>query len=156
MHFFRAVYNDAVLKEGFIANRVYAIESVREFESMRQFAAEVPADKQKIRLTIDPRPVCFDTLVSITDSSLISLKFLTGLYITYKPKKILKTEVTKLPAGKKKIDFNWNSSLLQLHLDEAMIDKRGSISDYETFLIRGFWGEKRVGDQLPFEYKPPD
>ncbi len=156
MHFLRSVYNNTVLKEGFITNQVYGIESIREFEAMRQFAVEVSKNKQRNRLTIDPRPVRFDTLISKTDSSLISLKFLNGLYVTYNPKKSLSTEVAKLPAGEKKIDFNWSRSLLQLHLDEALIDKRGSIYDYETFLIKGFWGEKRVGDQMPFEYIPID
>lgn len=154
MHFFRSIYNNTVLKEGFITNQVYAIENVRDFESMRQFAVEVSEDKQRSRLTIDRRPVHFNTLISLSDSSLVSLKFLTGLYVTYNPKKSMTS--IKLPEGTKKIDFNWNSSLLQLHLDEALIDKRGSIADYETFLIKGIWGERRVGDQLPFEYKPPD
>jgi hypothetical protein len=39
-------------------------------------------------------------------------------------------------------------------VNKIVIDKRGSYEDYKSFRLEGAWGEKRLGDQLPFEYEP--
>ena len=41
-----------------------------------------------------------------------------------------------------------------IFLLDAEIDSRGSYSDSRALLIQGFWGRKRIGDQLPYEYVP--
>ncbi|NNU34479.1 hypothetical protein HK413_10800 [Mucilaginibacter sp. S1162] len=46
-------------------------------------------------------------------------------------------------------------SILNLFLDKAIVDRKGSYTDYRTFLIQGNWGRRRIGDQLPFEYQLP-
>jgi hypothetical protein len=47
-------------------------------------------------------------------------------------------------------------SIMTLFLENAILDKKGSYVDYRSFYIQGFWGKKRLGDQLPFEYQPGD
>lgn len=119
---------------------------------------------------MNPYPVSFDTLVTTLDSSFISFKF-TALNVTYNPKKVARLQrkevkrqekTTNKPLEKTSqddlltVDPTGESSQLLLHLKEAIIDARGSaFSGSQTFLIRGSWANKRIGDQLPFEYLPP-
>ncbi|TSJ44141.1 carboxypeptidase-like regulatory domain-containing protein [Mucilaginibacter corticis] len=159
MHFLRAVYANTVLKEGFITNQL--------FRSKNQW------DKQNY---VDPNPVRFDTLVTVINSSHVSFKF-KAINIAYDPKKaarLLNHETTKEEKqeeanarlfGKSNSQTSTvlvtqtnNNSQLLLYLKEAVIDARGSVfTGYiKTFLIRGEWANKRIGDQLPFEYQPPN
>lgn len=147
MHFLRSVYNSTVLQEGFIANQLIKSSNILDG-----------------RIYMNPNPAKFSSLVNRVDSSFVSYKF-NGLNIVYRPKKaslelskgeskviidIYPDERNLLP-----IDATGKSSQLLLHLKEAVIDARGSVySGYQTFLIRGLWSEKRLGDQLPFEYLP--
>ena len=139
MHFLRSVYQNTVLKEGFLAHHVF---SSNFYEAM-----------QATQLSIDPRPVLFDTIAYIVDSAFVSLKFSNGLYVSYDPKKAAKIK-SDTDAEPEYIFLNYGGSLLQLYLNEALIDKKGSPAHYNTFFIEGFWGEKRLGDLLPFEYNP--
>ncbi|TCD11145.1 carboxypeptidase-like regulatory domain-containing protein [Pedobacter frigidisoli] len=147
MHFLRSAYNNTVLQEGFIANQL--IKSSNIFDE---------------RIYRNPNPAKFSSLVNRVDSSFVSYKF-NGLNIVYRPKKasleIVRGEskviIDSYPDDRNllPIDATGKSSQLLLHLKEAIIDARGSVySGYQTFLIRGLWSEKRLGDQLPFEYQP--
>ncbi|WP_276089663.1 carboxypeptidase-like regulatory domain-containing protein [Pedobacter sp. JY14-1] len=139
MHFLRSVYQNTVLKEGFLAHHVF---SSTFYESM-----------QATQLSIDPRPVRFDTIVNIVDSAFVSLKFSNGLYVNYEPRKASKIKSDTSPEAEN-IFLNYGGTSLKLYLNEALIDEKGSLGHYNTFFIEGFWGEKRLGDQLPFEYHP--
>ncbi|MGY4383585.1 hypothetical protein ACVWYN_000604 [Pedobacter sp. UYP24] len=139
MHFFRSVYQNTVLKEGFLTHHVF---STQFYEAM-----------QAKDLSIDPRPVQFDTLVYIVDSAFVSLKFKNELYVHYNPKEASRIKLdAKMEA--ETILLNYDGSLLKLYLNEALIDKKGSLGHFNTFFIEGFLGKKRLGDQLPFEYYP--
>jgi hypothetical protein len=139
MHFLRSVYTNTALKEGFITHQAY---------------------KQKTwgdgTIKIDPRPVKFDTVVTVIDTSFISLKF-TSFYVVYDPKKAAEISTQNIKPAEKTIPQTSNSSQLILHLPEAIVDGKGSYTDYRAFLLKGgHWSASRIGDRLPFEYQPPD
>lgn len=148
MHFLRALYisKDNALREGFLTNTVFE-ETAKPWERL---------SARMNRVLVDPREVGFDTLVTVIDTSFISLKFHGGLFTVYYPKVVakIKSVVTGGNEGKVWKSFINDASILRLTLKEAVIDSRGSFTNYHAFLIRGSWGEKRVGDQLPFEYQP--
>jgi hypothetical protein len=148
MHFLRSIYvsKDNALKEGFLTNTVFE-ETAKPWERL---------SVRMSRVLVDPREVGFDTLVTVIDTSFISLKFHGGLFtVNYaKPVAKIKSIITGGNGEKVWKSFINDASILQLALKEAIIDSRGSFTNYHAFLIRGSWGEKRVGDQLPFEYQP--
>jgi hypothetical protein len=144
MHFLRSVYWNTTLKEGFLAYHLFA-DSIK----LDRFNDEY------VKVSIDTRPIKFDSLVTVLDTSFISLKF-THLYIIYNPKNAAVAAVKDITAGKKSFELTNKGSTIKLYLKEAIIDQKGSYADYRTFLIRGNWSRKRVGDQLPFEYHPND
>jgi len=145
MHYLRSVYAGNGMEEGFISNQM--VKSSNVFDP---------------KIYMKPDPVNFDTLVRTVDNSFVSFKF-TGLHVAYNPKKasrlMTRMPETKSPADESDLspmDQTGKSSQLILHLDEAIIDERGSIlTGYKTFLIRGNWANKRIGDQLPIEYPAP-
>jgi hypothetical protein len=148
MHFLRAIYagKDKALKEGFLTNTVFE-ETAKPWERL---------SVRMSRVLVDPREVGFDTLVTVIDTSFISLKFHGGLFTVNYAKPVAKIKSVITGGNGEKIwkSFINDASILQLALNEAIIDSRGSYTNYHAFLIRGSWGEKRVGDQLPFEYQP--
>lgn len=135
MHFLRALYSNTVLKEGFIANQLYVLKN-----SFGNFHA-------------DPRPVKFDTIVNVLDTSFIAAKF-SSLYVNYDKKKAAKLATMSADSVKKRLVMSPTGSVLNLYLKEAVIDSRGNYVDYRTFLLQGLWGRRGIADQLPFEYQP--
>jgi hypothetical protein len=148
MHFLRAIYvsKDNALKEGFLTNTVFE-ETGKPCEHL---------NARMNRVLVDPRQVGFDSLVTVIDTSFVSLNFHGGLFTVYYPKAVAKVKaiLTGGNGGKVWKPFVNDASILQMALKEAVIDSRGNFTNYHAFLIRGSWGEKRVGDQLPFEYQP--
>lgn len=151
MHFFRAVYKgmDQPLKEGFITQSIIS-QDVKFVVNSRMVGAQTTA-------LVDPRITSFDTLVNLVDTAFISLKFKRGLAVVYNPKKAL-TKARGAAAIQsdrtESVILNKNISTLQLGQNEALIDSRGNITNYPAALIKGYWGDMRIGDQLPFEYQP--
>lgn len=155
MHFLRSVYANTLLEEGFVANQM--VKSSNIFDP---------------KAYMIPTPVKLSKFVSKLDSSFVSYKF-NALNISYNPDKAIRLKKQlpetaeidlkilndKMPneIGFPAVDASGKNSQLLLYLKEALIDERGSVyTGYKTFLIRGYWSEKRLADQLPFEYLPPD
>lgn len=96
------------------------------------------------------------TLVNVNDfvkpldSNFIELKYKHPLYIRYD-----ENAREQYSGNPKRLDAQTGNdgTLLRLYLPEAVIDKKGSYVDYKSFLVKGYWGGKRIGDQLPFEYQ---
>lgn len=138
MHFLRSVYTNTVLQEGFIINPVIG----------NRYSY---ADKQ---IYYDARPVRFDTLMHVIDSSFISLKFGTVMF-TFDPKKAASIK-TNSPYPIRKIKtIDKNTTTIKLYAPEVIIDRTGAHRRFTDFLIEGKLANARVGDQLPFEYQPP-
>jgi len=143
MHFLRSVYYNTTLKEGFLSNHLFI-----EPQSRGRNQEDVKM------IVIEPRPVKFDTLVTIIDTSFISLKF-SPLYVIYDPKKV--AAVTHSKVGytmKQRIKLDDEASVIKTYLKEAIVDRTGNYTDFRDFFIEGYLARKRVGDQLPFEYQP--
>ncbi|GAA4098726.1 hypothetical protein GCM10022392_23260 [Mucilaginibacter panaciglaebae] len=145
MHFLRAVFNNVTLNEGFVTNQMYQSNGKHYY---------------------NPNPIKFDTLVTAINTSFVSFKF-TGLRIVYDPVK-----ATALMASDHTAAANSHIIMEDISAPEktaseselilslkggAVVDAAGRVfSGYlRSFLIRGAWTYKRVGDQLPFEYQPP-
>ena len=133
MHFLRSVYANSSLKQGFMVHQVL---------------------KGPEGLYFDKALLDLKTITTVADSSFVYLSF-TSIYAVYDPKKAAKAQVQEPLSQLRGAGFDNKSSLLKLYLDEAIIDSKGSYADYRSFLIQGNWSRKRLGDQLPFEYKPP-
>jgi hypothetical protein len=142
MHFLRSVFSNTTLQEGFIVNTLY------KFSYKDKDTYDGPT------VSIDTRPIRFDSLMTRIDSSLISLKF-SPVYVSYKPKKAAEITSEGSSAKNKEVDLDdKNSSVVKLPLKEAVIDRKGSYLNYRAFVLKGEFGAKRIGDQLPFEYQP--
>lgn len=134
MHYLRALYANTTRKEGFMT---YTITNNVE------------------PLKLDPTPVDMEQFLFTVDSNFVELKFKRRLYIFHDEKKAAvadqatKEESITQSMGKE-------GSIMRLFLENAILDKKGSYVDYRSFYIQGYWGKKRLGDQLPFEYQPGD
>jgi len=143
MHFLRSVYANNTLENGFIARPLYGYGTIR--------MDTTTTDVYKVK--VKDRPVKFDTLVTAIDSNFSAFRF-KQLYVIYNPKKAA-------AFGKNTYDEKKNmvilpkATLLRLAAEAAIIDKKGSYTDYRDFFIQGYWARARVADQLPVEYKPP-
>ena len=139
MHFFRAVFTNTTLQEGFVVYQLHG--------------DDIDYSSDLVRFSSPASPESF-----------VFYKF-KGLYISYNPKKaarLLKKSdnpvyVAASAKLKSLVKIPAYESKLFLFPKEAVIDARGSVATgyFTTFLIIGDWIKKRVGDQLPFEYQPP-
>lgn len=143
MHFLRAVYLNTVLKEGFLTYGLY-----------KDTTRKTRLGESVTVVGIKTHPVKFDTLVSVIDTSFVSFRF-NHLYATYDPAGAATVLAKRDLPMKKVFVLTDQGSTIKLYLNEAIIDRRGSYADYRTFLIKGDWSRRRIGDQLPFEYQPP-
>jgi hypothetical protein len=141
MHYLRSVYSNTVTKEGFVTNQLFSAYNIKSD----------PASLD--RIAIDPRPLRYDTLATVIDTSFMALKS-PDFYLTYDPKKA-NAKPKKAPKKNRiNTELDYNGSIIRLPLKEAIIDRKGSYTDYRAFYIHGNLARRRVGDQLPFEYQP--
>lgn len=143
MHFLRSVYANNTLENGFITRPLLGYGTIR-FDTTR-------IDKYKVM--VKDQPVKFDSLVTVIDSNFSAFRF-KQLYVIYDPGKAA-LFATHTDDRKKNMVILPKATLLRLATDVAIIDKKGSYTDYRDFFIQGYWAKERVGDQLPVEYKPP-
>jgi hypothetical protein len=147
-HFLRSVYANNTLENGFIAKKLVGYGRYHAIDTLRD----------PDRLIVINQPVKFDTLITAIDSNFISVKF-KQLYIIYDPKKAAAIQLEALKKNTiiqpKTTIFNDDASLLTLTTDQALIDKKGSYTDYRNFFIKGYWAQARVGDELPVDYVSP-
>lgn len=129
MHYLRALYVNRTREEGFLT---YAMQNV------------LPP------VVISPNPVATQQIVRRVDSNFIALTYTKRLYVVYDKKKA--EDTPKLSNRDSEVrELEKMGSILMLN---AQIDNRGKYSDQQKLLIQGFWGKKRIGDQLPFDYTP--
>lgn len=143
MHFLRSVYANNTLENGFIARPLYSYGTIRYDTTVMDI----------YKVIVKNRPVKFDSLLTPIDTIFTAFRF-KKLYVIYDPKKAARFAANGTDQKKNIVIVN-NASLLTLSTDVAIIDKKGSYTDYRDFFIQGFWAKARVGDQLPVEYKPP-
>jgi hypothetical protein len=141
MHYLRSVYSNTVAKEGFVTNQLFSAHNIKND----------PLSSDKI--AIDPRLLRYDTLATVIDTSFITLKS-PDFCLTYDPKKA-NAKAKKAPKSNRvSTELDYNGSIIRMPFKEAIIDRKGSYTDYRAFYIHGNLARRRVGDQLPFEYQP--
>lgn len=130
MHYLRSLYAGTSRQEGFLIFDVWDYE---------------------LPVIIGASPVIPEEIVHRTDSTMMA--FNNGeirYYILYDKKKA--AMVYKSDKRTKQLDKLDNTG--SMFMTDAKIDSRGSYSDNKLLSIEGFWGSKRIGDQLPVEYDP--
>lgn len=130
MHYLRALHTNKTMEEGFLTYQI--------------LSREMPP------VVIAPNAVYTEQLINRVDSTFINFRYKDLLYSIYDKKKASEQikpvkELTAIVAVAK------TGSIFRL---DAEIDKQGSYSDYKNYEIHGYWGQKRLGDQLPLEYNP--
>jgi hypothetical protein len=128
MHYLRALYKNKTQEEGFLTHVIKNVD---------------------FPLIIDPTPVYTEQLIERADSNFITFKYKKRLYTVYDKKKVASLAPSK--GSWEIIEMDETGSVLQL---DAQVDVRGSYAGYKNLLIQGFWGRKRIADQLPLEYDP--
>jgi hypothetical protein len=130
MHYLRSLYAGTSRKEGFL---VYDLWS----------------DEMPIRTSV--APVVAEDIVRRPDSTMMVFNNgQTKYYIVYDKKKAARED--KPDNRTKQLDVLDDTG--SMFMTDAQIDSRGSYSDNKTLSIQGYWGSKRIGDQLPVEYDP--
>ena len=134
MHYLRSLYANTTRQEGFLT---YSITNNIE------------------PLKLEPTPVNMEQFLFTIDSNFVELRFKRRFYIQHDVKKaaVADDTTTSEPLTK---SMGKEGSIMRLFLENAILDKKGSYVDYRSFYIQGYWGKKRLGDQLPFEYQPGD
>ncbi|MES2429016.1 MAG: carboxypeptidase regulatory-like domain-containing protein [Bacteroidota bacterium] len=145
MHFLRSVYANTTLENGFITKPLYGYATIKYDTATVQL---------KDKIIIQDRPVKFDSLITAVDTNFTSFKFKQQLYVTYNPKSALRFQSNRSDT-REIVALDQKGSVLRLESNQAIIDKKGSYTDYRDFFIYGYWAAARVGDQLPVEYKSP-
>ncbi|MFD2147591.1 hypothetical protein [Mucilaginibacter antarcticus] len=143
MHFLRSVYANNTLENGFIVRPMYG------YKRLKVDGYTIDPDMAVIK----DRLVQFDSLITVIDTGFMSFKF-SMLYVNYAPQKAATFALNRSDAKKNKYSDS-KTSILKLATEQAIIDEKGSYTDYRDFYIHGNWARARVGDQLPVEYKPP-
>ena len=145
MHFLRSAYANNTLENGFITKPMYGYATYKYGDDTIRLQDHI---------IIKNRSVMFDSLLTAIDTNFTSFKFKQPLFITYDPKAAayFASHQSDIKEG---ASVNGKGSILKLVTSQAIIDKKGSYTDYHDFFIQGYWATTRVGDQLPIEYTPP-
>jgi hypothetical protein len=139
MHFLRSLYTNTVLKEGFLCYQMYpGLPKMFTYRSVY----------------LDLRPIKFDSLITVADSGFVSFKF-HRFYAVYDPKKAAKIKDQNISSEIKNVSAPDHGTIIVPWKTDAIIDRKGSLTNYLALKRWGEWGGQRIGDQLPFEYQPP-
>ena len=134
MHYMRSLYKGSTAREGFF---FYSIK-----------------DAGKKTQHIDTKRLSRQEIATSVDTTFLDIKFSDPLYLVYDTASATTEATVSEEERITKALNDKTGSVMELYLDKATIDAKGSIVDYRSFLIKGNWGIKRIGDQLPFEYQP--
>lgn len=129
MHYLRSIYKGDIKSEGFLT---YKVTNTR-----------LPAE-------INVNPVLPKRITQKIDDNLIELKYKGRLYIIYN-KELAARNYSFDKKDKIIMQFKDTGSVFGT---DGQIDSKGNYFNYKALLIQGYWGRKRIGDQLPYEYIP--
>ncbi len=138
LHFLRSVFSKKVLANGFITHKLLS---------------DMPAAlDEATQISVEAQPLNYDTLTSHTDTSFVQFEA-PIFYLVYNPKKASGLKTTGTPATNEVL-IDEEGTIIKLPLTKAVLDKKGSYTDYRAFLLRGKMAKLRIADLLPFEYQP--
>jgi len=129
MHYLRSLYRGTAQIEGFVTYKVL---------------------NTRLPIDIDIDPMKSGRLIKQIDESLIEIKYKRRLYTIYN--KNLAARNFSFKKDERIIkELDEHGSIFKT---DGKIDSKGNYIDYTELLVQGFWGRKRIGDQLPYEYVP--
>ncbi|WP_222104051.1 carboxypeptidase-like regulatory domain-containing protein [Mucilaginibacter corticis] len=146
MHFLRSVYANNTSENGFITKSIDGYATMKNQDEKTTLLIDRPI--------VSNRTISFDSLITALDTNFMSFKFRQQLYVTYNPGTATRINGNQADF-QRGITIDPKGSILKLVTDRAVIDKKGSYTNYSDFFIHGYWAKARVGDQLPVEYQPP-
>lgn len=129
MHYLRSLYAGTSRQEGFLIYKLLVAVPPMFYESI---------------------PLPPEQVIDRSEKNLISLKTDKPLYILYDKKVAAKSD----PGYVSQLPLMFLGEYGSIFGTDARIDSRGSFTDYQKLLIKGFWALRRVADQLPWEYMP--
>jgi hypothetical protein len=129
MHYLRSVYQGTAESEGFLTFKVL---------------------NTRLPIDIDIDPIKSARIIKQIDNSFMEIKYKRRLYTIYN--KDLAAHNFSFKKDERIIkELDENGSIFKT---DGKIDSKGNYIDYTELLVQGFWGRKRIGDQLPYEYVP--
>lgn len=132
MHYLRALYNNVTRENGFFTYKV--------------------KNDGKPPLAVDPKLLSTPKIAKHIDSTFLQIQFPGKIYVVYDTYDRMSEDLNVNNQRLKQAMTRRTGSMMYLYLKKAIVDARGRYVDYKSFLIQEFWGGKRLGDQLPFEY----
>ncbi|WP_214070298.1 carboxypeptidase-like regulatory domain-containing protein [Mucilaginibacter sp. dw_454] len=130
MHYLRSLYAGTTRQEGFLVYKI--VSSI-------------------FPIVIETIPIPAEQIIKRSETSLITFRYDARFYIVYDKKKAAKPDPTHVGTDELNNLYYYGS----IFNTDARVDSRGSFTNYDHIFIQGFWGRKRVADQLPWEYMPP-
>ncbi|MFP5081525.1 carboxypeptidase-like regulatory domain-containing protein [Pedobacter sp. JCM 36344] len=129
MHYLRSLYKGTTEKEGFLTYKVLNI---------------------RLPIDIETDPVKCAKLLKQVDSNLIAIKYKRRIYTIYN--KALAARGFSFKKSERIVkELDDRGSIFKT---DGKIDSKGNYINYKELLVQGYWGRKRIGDQLPYEYVP--
>lgn len=129
MHYLRSIYKGDIKTEGFLTYKV--------------LNTRLPAE-------INVNPINPKQFTHKIDSNLLKIKYKRRLYIIYN-KELAARNYSFEKKDRIVMQFKDTGSVFST---DGQIDSKGNYFNYQALLIQGYWGRKRIGDQLPYEYVP--
>jgi len=172
-HFLRSVFTNTSLQEGFIASQMYERNGQRYHDRRPvKFDTIVTAiDTNFISLKFKALYIVYDKLKATQELKKLDSISRQPNLVSVDPANTMVTvnETSSyrndpLQKGHSVIIISTTSSAKPIYQSELIsyaknivVDDRGRVfgGTLLSFLIRGTWTYKRVGDQLPYEYQPP-
>ncbi|MFD2871210.1 carboxypeptidase-like regulatory domain-containing protein [Mucilaginibacter ximonensis] len=130
MHYLRALYAGKSREEVFLVYKILSPVFPLVYESI---------------------PIVAEQIIKRPEKSLITFRYDKRFYIVYDKKAAARTD----PKHANEVQLDNLDYYGSIFNTDARVDSRGAMTSYDKLLIQGFWGRKRVADQLPFEYVPP-
>lgn len=135
LHFLRSFYSNETDSEGFTC----------------RFIQDQNRQTERVSKVVDIKKLAIRN-----KKKLVKLKFMLPLYVEYDTVSKDTLLDGNLETDPYTLLKKGRGSIIVPFLEYALIDSRGSMVDYRSFLIKRNWGTKRLGDQLPYEYMAED
>jgi hypothetical protein len=129
MHYLRSLYSGTAQEEGFLTYKVV---------------------NDRLPIDIERDPVSNAKLINKADGKFINIKYKRRLYTIYDVK-LASQNYTFKKSERIIKELQETGSIFKT---DGKIDSKGNYINYQELLIQGYWGRKRIGDQLPYEYNP--
>lgn len=142
MQFLRALYNDNLVNSDYTIHRAFDDIEKKSGWGFGKYVVEV-----------NPAILSLESLNATRQPDLLNLKFVKIL-ISYHDNHTKTAKVANNHAERDEIIVNEDDSIIYLLKPNLIIDRRGDYSDHSSLYITGKFAQKRVADQLPYEYQP--